>query len=133
MNINKYEGTMFSHCDSTLTDRMLEADRLVKKLEFLNDHLDTEVLDELASVLNELDRRLVEKCVTPRFKLVHESFNNPKDLFRSLLFHIKHVYREIYTAWVSGTSSYTPVFSDCMHEVDDRISEVMRSKHVYLQ
>lgn len=133
MNTNKYEGTMFSHCDSILTDKMLEADSLVRKVEYLHEHVDPATLSELSGLFTELDRRLVEKCVTPRFRLVHETSSNPHDQFRSLMFHIKHVFREIYTSWVAGNNSYTPVFSDCMHEIDRRISQEEKFRRVLMR
>ena len=122
MNTNKYEGTMFSHCNSELTDRMLEADSLVKKVEYLQEHLDNDTLESHIEMLKELDRELVSRCVNSRFKLTHETFGNSKDQFMSLLFHLKHVSREIYTAWLAGIKGSTPVFSQCVQEIDNKIS-----------
>ena len=122
MEMNKYTGTMFSHCDSTLTDRMLAADTIVKKIEFLLEHLDAEHLNAYGSMFTELDKSLVEKCVTPRFRMVHETFGKASDQFRSLLYHIKYVFREIYTNWVSGVTGYSPVFAESLIEIDRRIS-----------
>lgn len=119
---NKYAGTMFSHCDTTLTDIMLSADRLVKKVEYLLDNLNDTVLESYTTMFAELDRSLVEKCVTPTLHLMHENCSSAKEQFRSLLFHIKHVFREIYTAWVAGTPGYAPVFAQCVNEIDNRIS-----------
>lgn len=119
---NKYEGTMFSHCDTTLTDIMLTADCLVKKVEYLLDNLNDAILEPYTLMFAELDRSLVEKCVTPTLQLMHETCSSAKEQFRSLLFHIKHVFREIYTAWVAGTPGYAPVFSQCVNEIDSRIT-----------
>ena len=123
METNKYAGTMFSHCDSTLTDRMLAADRLIRKIEFIQEHADNETIELHSTLFEELDKQIVERCVTPRFKLKHETFSNAIEQLRSLLFHIKHVFREIYTSWVAGNTHFSPVFSECVSEIDKRICQ----------
>lgn len=128
MENNKYAGTMFEHFDSILTDRMLAADSLVKKIEYLQEHVDQDTLNECSDMVRELDQRLVERCATPRLHLVHENCSNAFEQFRSFLFHIKHVFREIYTSWVSGVIGHTPVFSECVLEIDNRISQDERFK-----
>jgi len=123
METNKYTGTMFCHCDIALTDRMLAADTLVKKIEFLIEHLDADVLSPYFGMLTELDKKLVEKCVTPRFQLVHKTYGKAIDQFYSLLYHIKYVFREIYTNWVSGTTGYSPIFAESLSEIDNRLTK----------
>jgi len=121
---------MFSHFDSVLTDRMIAADSLIKKVECLLTNVDSLTQDSLYSMIARLDNALVERCVTPHFKLTNNVCSNAKEQLTSLLFHIKHVFREIYTSWVSGVTGYTPMFAGCLSEIDNVISHEVQLKKV---
>jgi len=123
MENNKYKGTMYERFDSTLTDRMLAADHLVKKLEFLNEHLDSERLSSSASFLEQLELDLVRNSVTPHFRLTHTHGKCASDLLQSILFQARRIFNEIRYAWLSSRECYTPTLELCVNNLSQRINE----------
>ena len=121
METDKYKGTMYERFDSKLTDRMLAADCFVKKLEYLNDHIDHESLSSSMSFLKELERDIVSKCVTPHFRLTLKNADNASDLLLSILFQARMIFKEIRNAWLSSRAGYTPVLELGMQEISQQI------------
>ena len=121
METDKYKGTMYERFDSRLTDRMLAADYFVKKLEYLNDHIDRESLSSSISFLKDLERDIVSKCVTPNFKLTLKNEDNASDLLLSILFQARMIYMEIRNAWLSSRDGYTPALEHGMQEISQQI------------
>lgn len=121
MNTDKYKGTMYERFDSKLTDRMLAADFFVKKLEYLNENMDSESLTSDISFLKELEHDFVKKCMTPHFHLTVKEDENASDLLLSILFQARMVFKEIREAWLSSRSGYTPALELGLQEISQQI------------
>ena len=122
METDKYKGTMYERFDSKLTDRMLEADNFVKKLEYLNDHIDHESLTSSMSFLREIEKTIVSMCKTPHFCLTLKNEDNASDLLLSIIFQAKRIFMEIRNAWLSSRAGYTPVLELGMQEISRQIN-----------
>lgn len=121
METNKYKGTMYERFDSKLTDRMLAADYFVKKLEYLNEHIDNESLSSSMPFLKQLEYDIVSKCVTPNFHLTLKDENNASDQLLSILFQARKVFMEIRDAWLSSRDGYTPTLEHGINDIDKQI------------
>lgn len=121
METNKYKGTMYERFDSKLTDRMLAADSLVKKLEYLTDHIDSESLSSCMPFLKQLEYDFVSKCVTPHFQLTLKDEKSASDQLLSILFQARMVFMEIRDAWLSSRTGYTPELELCINDLDKQI------------
>jgi len=130
MDNGKYQGTMYSHCNSALTDRMKAADTLVKNLEYIKEHILPNQLESIVSLLKEVEEEIVTRCVTPRFRLSSSSYNSTSDLFNNIIYHVKAVFHEIYTAWVAGIQGYTSLFADCVDDISQKIQGEMVCQYV---
>jgi len=130
MENEKYQGTMYSHCNSTLTDRMKAADTLVKNLEYIKEHILPNQLDSISALLKEVEKEILTRCVTPRFHLSSIEYKSTSDLFNNIIYHLKAISHEIYTAWVAGVQGYTPVFSDCVNDISQKIQNEMICQYV---
>ncbi|MBO4663411.1 MAG: hypothetical protein J5663_03250 [Bacteroidaceae bacterium] len=123
METEKYKGTMYERFDSKLTDSMLAADNFVKKLEYLNDHIDHESLSSSMSFLRDIEKEIVNKCVTPHFKLTLKNEDNASDLLLSILFQARMVFKEIRNAWLSSRAGYTPALELGLQQISEQIYE----------
>lgn len=123
MENSKYQGTMYCHCDSTLTDRMKAADNLVKKLEYIFDNIDKSRLGDCMELLKDVENEIIAKCETPRVHLIRSAAENAESLFRNIIFQVKTIFREIYTAWIAGVQGHTPVYAECMDRVSQKIND----------
>jgi len=121
MQTDKYKGTMYERFDSKLTDRMLAADFFVKKLEYLNDHIDHESLSSNLTFLKDLEKDFVTKCVTPHFHLTEKNDENASDLLLSILFQARMVFKEIRDAWLSSRAGYTPALEVGLQDISEQI------------
>lgn len=130
MDSNKYQGTMYCHCNSTLTDRMKEADMLVKNLEYIYEHIDKSQLSAYEGLLNDVEAELMTRCVTPRFHLTQFISSSTDELFKHIIYHVKAVFQQIYTAWIAGVPGYTPIFSECMTDVSQKINSELAFQRV---
>lgn len=122
MESNKYAGTMFSHCDSTLTDRMKSADDLVQKLQYIYDHIDRTLLCPVEGMLKELLNKVAKRCTTSNLQFTDSNCNTPEDVFRTLIYNVKTIFHAIYTSWVSGVQGDTPILAECINEVSEKIN-----------
>lgn len=130
MENSKYQGTMYCHCDSTLTDRMKEAEALVKNLEYIFENIDKTQLGEHERLLKEVENEIIVKCKTPRLHLLHSASENVESLFRSIIFHVKTIFKEIYISWIAGVQGYTPVYAECMSDISQKINNVVAFQRV---
>ena len=123
MENNKYKGTMYERFDSRLTDRMFAADHLVKKLEYLSNHIDKDHLSSSMAFLQQLEYDLVHKCVTPHFKLTYQDSSKASDMLLSLLFQARRIYNETYKAWLESRVGSTSTLEICINDLSQKIYE----------
>lgn len=133
MEYNKYEGTMYSHCDCALTDIMKATDSLVKNLEYIFENIDRTILNSFHSLLNDIENEIVTKCSTPKVKLLRMESDSSESLFKNIIIHVKTVFHEIYTSWISGVKGYTPVYAECMNGISRRINDEVVFQRVLMK
>ncbi|MCQ2258159.1 MAG: hypothetical protein MJZ41_09255 [Bacteroidaceae bacterium] len=121
---NKYQGTMYAHMDSVLTDRMLAADALIERLEYLHDNADGSIIASALKSLNDIESEILDSCSESQITLPQaQNDGGAKCLLKTIIYQTKTIFHEIYVSWISGNQGYTPCYEECVNYMTKRINE----------
>lgn len=115
---------MYAHMDSVLTDRMLAADALIERLEYLHDNADGNTIASAMASLNEMESEIIDSCQESKIPLPQaKNDGEAKTLLKTIIYQTKTIFHEIYVSWISGHQGYTPNYEVCVNYMTRRINE----------
>lgn len=124
MEINKYENTMYQRFDSKLTDRMLAADTLVKKLVYIKEHSTAPEIASHIVTLKKIDQCLSVGCNDLGMDItdLNSDAVNCVRFFNSIVYRVKNIYNKIYVNWLSGEEGNSLMFANSINEIENVIA-----------